>query len=83
MEVSEQAQRCKLSSLKQSRALCRLIVAQQDTSGYVELSVALARLLPTLYLASSDTLHCTERLFEQHEGCFKVGLFATAAVRAL
>jgi len=69
--------------VKQSRALCRLIVAQQDTLVYVELSVALARLLPALYLATLDALHCTERLFEQCEEPLKVSLFATAPVRAL
>lgn len=68
--------------MKQSRALSRLIVAQQDMLVCVELSVALVRLLPTLYLASSDTLHYKERLLEQHEECLKVSLFATASVKA-
>lgn len=43
---------------------------------YVKLSVVLARLLPTLYLASSDTLGCKERLFEEREECLKVGLLS-------
>lgn len=55
-------------------------MAQQDTLVYVELSVALPGLLPTLYLASSGTPHGTERLSEQDEECLKVGLFATAPI---
>lgn len=55
-------------------------MAQQDTLVYVELSVALPVLLPTLYLASSGTPHGTERLSEQDEECLKVGLFATAPI---
>jgi len=58
-------------------------VAQQDTLLCVELSVAWARLLPVLYLASLSTPHCTERLTEQDEGHLKVGWFATGPVRAL
>lgn len=63
VQVSQQAWRCKLSSLKQSRALCRLIVAQRDTLVYVELSVALARLLPyALFSQLGYSALCREAL---------------------